>query len=73
MIRSWDKLFCIVRGMHIAFYKDSKSVKSTPEQYFKGEAPMDLNGATVKVADDYTKKKHVFRIRFVFSFAYLTD
>lgn len=65
IVRSWDKVFCIARGTQIAFYKDSKSAKSTPEQYFKGESPMDLNGATVKIADDYTKKKHVFRIRYV--------
>lgn len=62
--RSWDKVYCVIRGTQIAFYKDTKSYKSTPEQYYKGESPMDLTGATVKVAEDYTKKKHVFRIRY---------
>lgn len=47
----------------LGFYKDSKTAKSSPEQFFKGEQPLDLVGATVKVADDYTKKKHVFRLR----------
>lgn len=61
--RSWDKVFVVIRGTHIAFYKDSKNAKSAPDQFYKGEAPLDLTAATVKVAEDYTKKKHVFRIR----------
>lgn len=61
--RSWDKVYCVIRGTQIAVYKDAKSAKAAPEQYYKGESPMDLIGATVKIAEDYTKKKHVFRIR----------
>jgi spectrin beta len=45
------------------FYKDQKSYKLAPEGYFKGESPVDLRGGSAKVADDYTKKKHVFRIK----------
>ncbi|XP_044730255.1 spectrin beta chain isoform X2 [Chrysoperla carnea] len=61
--RSWDKVYSCLKGSMLGFYKDSKTAKSSPEQFFKGEQPLDLVGATVKVADDYTKKKHVFRLR----------
>lgn len=47
------------------FYKDQKSYKAAPESCFKGESPVDLRGGSAKVADDYTKKKHVFRIKWV--------
>lgn len=47
------------------FYKDQKSYKAAPESYFKGESLVDLRGGSAKVADDYTKKKHVFRIKWV--------
>lgn len=61
--RSWDKVYVVVRDTHVAFYKDQKVYKSTPDQYWRGEVPLDLNGATAEVASDYTKKKHVFRIK----------
>ncbi|ERL92017.1 hypothetical protein D910_09339 [Dendroctonus ponderosae] len=61
--RSWDKVFVVLRGSHLAFYKDPKTAKSTPDQRFKGEAPLQLHGATASVATDYKKKKHVFRLK----------
>jgi spectrin beta len=61
--RSWDKVYVVLRGNQILFYKDQKSVKSTPDVYFKGEIPLDMRGGTCEVASDYTKKKHVFRIK----------
>lgn len=61
--RSWDKLYVVLRGNLLMFYKDQKSYKAAPEVYFKGESPVDLRGGSTKVADDYTKKKHVFRIK----------
>lgn len=61
--RSWDKVYMVVRGQTLVAYKDQKSYKSAPEQLYKGESPLDLKGATVIVASDYTKKKHVFRVK----------
>ncbi|XP_047735798.1 spectrin beta chain isoform X3 [Hyalella azteca] len=61
--RSWDKVFVVVRGSTLSFYKDSKTYKATPDQYFRGEAPIDLLNAQASVADDYTKKKNVFRLK----------
>jgi len=61
--RSWDKVYVVLRGVQLLFYKDQKAAKSTPDVYFKGEVPMDLRGGSCEVASDYTKKKHVFRIK----------
>ncbi|KAG5309825.1 SPTCB protein, partial [Acromyrmex insinuator] len=61
--RSWDKVYMVVRGQSLFVYKDQKSYKASPDQSYKGEAPLDLRGATITVASDYTKKKHVFRVK----------
>lgn len=61
--RSWDKVYCLLRNGQIAFYKDSKTAKTTPEHTYKGEAPFSLRKALANVAGDYKKKKHVFRLK----------
>ncbi|XP_046664582.1 LOW QUALITY PROTEIN: spectrin beta chain-like [Homalodisca vitripennis] len=61
--RSWDKLYTVVRGTKLLFYKDAKSAKASPEVYAKGETPLDLRGGSCEIAADYTKKKHVFRVK----------
>lgn len=49
----------------MTFYKDQKASKSVPESTFRGEPPLILEGASADVASDYTKKKHVLRIKYV--------
>lgn len=61
--RSWDKVHCVIRGSQLAFYKDAKTAKSTPDQRFKGEPVLSLRKAVANVAQDYKKKKHVFRLK----------
>ncbi|KAG4068736.1 hypothetical protein HA402_002427 [Bradysia odoriphaga] len=61
--RSWDKVYVVARGARLTFYKDQKASKAVPESTFRGEPPLILEGATVEVATDYTKKKHVFRTK----------
>ncbi|KAK0163457.1 hypothetical protein PV327_007135 [Microctonus hyperodae] len=61
--RSWDKLYMVVRGQNLVAYKDQKSYKSAVDQTYKGEPSLDLRGASISVANDYTKKKHVFRVK----------
>ncbi|CAH0387321.1 unnamed protein product [Bemisia tabaci] len=61
--RSWDKVYVSIHGTSVCFYKDQKSAKSAPEVYYKGEGPIDLRGGSAEVASDYTKKKHVFRVK----------
>lgn len=61
--RSWDKVYVVAKDGRMAFYKDQKFYKTYPENCWRGEAPLDLTGAVVEVAANYTKKKHVFRLR----------
>ncbi|KOB75300.1 Spectrin beta chain [Operophtera brumata] len=46
--RSWDKVFVVAKEGRMAFYKDQKLAKAAPDQYWRGEAPLDLNGAVVE-------------------------
>nr|CAD7595509.1 unnamed protein product [Timema genevievae] len=61
--RSWDKIYVVLRNNLLMFYKDQKSYKAAPEAYYKNESPVDLRGGSTQVATDYTKKRHVFRIK----------
>ncbi len=59
--RSWNQVFAVQTGNSLSFFKDKKS--KLQEITFHGEQPIDLSNAEVQKADDYTKKKHVFRLR----------
>ncbi|KAH8380943.1 spectrin beta chain isoform X1 [Drosophila serrata] len=61
--RSWDKVYMAARAGRISFFKDQKGYKSNPELTFRGEPSYDLQGAAIDVATDYTKKKHVLRVK----------
>ncbi|XP_075555519.1 spectrin beta chain isoform X3 [Dermacentor variabilis] len=61
--RSWEKLYLVIRGATLAAYKDQKHYRQEPEGHYRGEAPVDLRTATAERATDYTKKKHVFRLK----------
>merc|ERR1712083_1197209 len=61
--RSWEKLCVVLKGSQIVFYKDQKTYRSKPEETFRSETPVDLIGGVAEVAADYTKKKHVFRLK----------
>merc|ERR1719325_469084 len=61
--RSWEKLCVVLKGSQIMFYKDQKTYRGKPEDTFRGELPVDLANAEATVATDYTKKKHVFRLK----------
>merc|ERR1712242_572951 len=61
--RSWEKLCVVLKGNQIVFYKDQKTYRSKPDDTFRAELPVDLSNAEATVATDYTKKKHVFRLK----------
>ncbi|KAH7942500.1 hypothetical protein HPB49_024654 [Dermacentor silvarum] len=61
--RSWEKLYLVIRGATLAAYKDQKHYRQEPESHYRGEGPVDLRTATAERATDYTKKKHVFRLK----------
>ncbi|KAK6634026.1 hypothetical protein RUM44_004633 [Polyplax serrata] len=61
--RSWDKVYVVMKGPQLSFYKDMKSYKAAPDVYLKNEQRLDLKNGVIEVALDYTKKKHVFRLK----------
>jgi len=61
--RSWDKVYLSLRNGELAVYKDQKTAKTTPEAHYRNETPIDIRTATAEVAADYTKKRHVFRLK----------
>ena len=68
--RSWDRICVVLKGSQVLFYKDQKTYRTRPEETFRSELPVDLIGGTAEVAADYTKKKHVFRLRLAFDVCY---
>ncbi|KPM08896.1 beta chain spectrin-like protein [Sarcoptes scabiei] len=61
--RSWDKIYVVLKKDKLMFYKDQKHVKNDPESYYKGEPVINLKDVIVEIASNYTKKKHVFRLK----------
>merc|ERR1712241_1516756 len=61
--RSWDKVCVVLKGTKMLFYKDQKSYKTAPDSLYRGEPAMELVGGKAEIATDYTKKKHVFRLK----------
>ena len=64
-LRSWEKICVVLKESQIFFYKDQKTYRTHPGDTFKGEPSVDLINCTAEVATDYTKKKYVFRLRYV--------
>jgi spectrin beta len=61
--RSWDKVYVVLRSGVLIAYKDQKHFRQEPEVYYRNEGPIDLKGVVVEIAANYTKKKHVFRLK----------
>ena len=61
--RSWNKVFVVLNGTEIRFYKDITTYKKSPDATYREEVPIDVVGGTAEVASDYKKKSHVFRLR----------
>lgn len=57
--RSWEKLFMVLQESQLLAYKDQRAAK----QGHHSETPLELREATSQVATDYSKKKHVFRLK----------
>ena len=64
-------MYTVLRGNLLSAYKDQKSYNATPGIYLKNEAPIDLRGGTCQIPEDYTKKKHVFRLKLAGGAEYL--
>ena len=61
--RSWEKLFMVLQEGQLLAYKDQRASKQSPDSMAHGESPLELRDAKAAVATDYSKKKHVFRLK----------
>ncbi|XP_056601634.1 spectrin family protein isoform X2 [Triplophysa dalaica] len=59
--RSWQNVYCVLRKGSLGFYKDNKSASNGIP--YHGEVPISLSEAVCDVAQDYKKKKNVFKLR----------
>uniref|UniRef100_A0A0M3K8W6 Spectrin beta chain (inferred by orthology to a D. melanogaster protein) n=1 Tax=Anisakis simplex TaxID=6269 RepID=A0A0M3K8W6_ANISI len=59
--RSWEKVYVVLRGTRLAFFKDQKHKEEGIA--YHGEEPISLEGCSVNIAADYTKKKNVLSLR----------
>ncbi|XP_040550177.1 spectrin beta chain, non-erythrocytic 2 isoform X2, partial [Gallus gallus] len=58
--RSWQSVYCVLRGGNLSVYKDAKSASHGAP--YHGEPPACLRGAHCHPATDYKKRKHVFKL-----------
>ncbi|KAK8731676.1 hypothetical protein OTU49_007418 [Cherax quadricarinatus] len=57
-IRSWKLFYTVLCGQLLCFFKDE-------DDFYDQKAaspPISIHQAKIEIADDYTKKKHVFRV-----------
>ena len=54
-------MYCVLRKGSLGFYKDNKSASNGIPYY--GEVPISLGEAVCEVANDYKKRKYVFKLR----------
>ncbi|XP_054149655.1 spectrin beta chain, non-erythrocytic 4-like, partial [Melozone crissalis] len=59
--RSWVNLYCVLAKGDLGFYKDAKGPASGATH--GGEPLLSLHRAAADVANDYKKKKNVFKLR----------
>ncbi|XP_074786840.1 spectrin beta chain, non-erythrocytic 4 isoform X2 [Athene noctua] len=59
--RSWVNLYCVLSKGDLGFYKDSKGHAAGSTH--GGEPLLNLHHATSEVANDYKKKKNVFKLK----------
>ncbi|XP_075463101.1 spectrin beta chain, non-erythrocytic 4 isoform X3 [Ascaphus truei] len=59
--RSWVNLYCVLNKGDLGVYKDAKSQSSGATH--GGEPLLNLHGASSEVANEYKKKKFVFKLK----------
>ena len=58
--RSWKTVYAVLKSKALYMYKDKKMAIDNTEYE---EKPVKLLESEVEVADDYTKRKNVFRVK----------
>ena len=59
--RSWKTVYTVLKGKVLYMYKDKKTMTLDNLDY--EEKPVKLAESEVEVANDYTKRKNVFRMK----------
>ncbi|XP_043231294.1 rho GTPase-activating protein 23-like isoform X3 [Amphibalanus amphitrite] len=59
--RSWRELWAVLRGDALSFYRDRKEVNQTPSSL--EEQPVNVALCQLDTAEDYTRRKNVFRLQ----------
>lgn len=59
--RSWKTVYTVLKGKVLYMYKDKKTMTLDNLDY--EEKPVKLMESEVEVANDYTKRKNVFRLK----------
>ncbi|XP_033219190.1 uncharacterized protein LOC117174310 isoform X4 [Belonocnema kinseyi] len=60
--RSWKQVWGVLRGQILYFYKDRHSQSPSTNGEGDTASSVDTRCASVDIAEDYTKRKHVLRI-----------
>ena len=59
--RSWKTVYAVLKSKALYMFKDRKMALSDIKEY--EEKPVKLAESEVEVANDYTKRKNVFRVK----------
>ena len=59
--RSWKTVYAVLKSKALYMFKDRKMATSDIKEY--EEKPVRLAESEVEVANDYTKRKNVFRVK----------
>lgn len=62
-------MYAVLKGSQLSFYKDQKH--KDDNVLYHGEEPMQLEGCSVTIASDYSKKKNVLSLRLPVGAEYL--
>ena len=60
--RSWERLYAVVHGKFLRFYKDKKSARTRRDILHNKESPIDLSDAKCDKAFEYTKRRFVLKL-----------
>lgn len=59
--RSWKSVYAVLKSKALYMYKDKKTAQENFDEF--EEKPVKLAESDVEVANDYTKRKNVFRVK----------
>ena len=61
--RSWKTVYVVLRSNSVLFmYRDKRAAQTNPAELEEPPLPLS-DSSVVEVAEDYTKRKNVFRLR----------